>query len=143
MNNKALLTVCLLNLLLAPLILFSQSTAKMVSLQSPNQKINVALLCQQNSDQGDWYIKASYNNNGKNIVAIPRIDVGLSRSDQDFSKELKFLKVSKPILKKTIYSAACQTFCLQQFCQYFLINVILYNEKTNCCLRSFICYKVH
>lgn len=77
----------------------------MVSLQSPNQKINVALLCQQNSDQGDWYIKASYNNNGKNIVAIPRIDVGLSRSDQDFSKELKFLKVSKPILIKKQYTA--------------------------------------
>jgi len=105
MNNKALLAVCLLSLFLAPLVLLSQSAARMISLQSPNQKISVVLSCQQNSDQGEWYMQASYNNNGKTIVAIPRIDAGLSRSDQDFSKELKLLKVSKPILINEQYTA--------------------------------------
>ena len=104
MNNKTLLAAWLFILFSAPLLLFSQSIGKMVSLQSPHQKIIVALLCRQNSDAGEWYIKASYNNNGKITEAIPRIDLGLSRSDQDFSKELKFLKVSKPILINEQYA---------------------------------------
>jgi hypothetical protein len=105
MNYKALLAVRLFILFLAPLSLFSQSTVRQVSIQSPNQKINVALFCQQNSDAGEWCLKASYNNNGTTIEAIPHIDLGLSRSDQDFSKELKFLKSSKPILINEQYAA--------------------------------------
>jgi alpha-glucosidase len=71
--------------------------AQKVTVQSPNQKISVALFSQQNAEVGEWYLKASYINNGKTSEAIPRIDLGLSRSDQDFSKELKFLKAGKLI----------------------------------------------
>jgi alpha-glucosidase len=82
----------------------SSSAQKMV-VQSPNQKINVALISAQNADAGEWYLKVSYNNNGKIAEAIPRINLGLSRSDQDFSKELKFLKADKPILINEEYTA--------------------------------------
>ena len=41
----------------------------------------------------------------KSTEAIPRIDLGLSRSDQDFSKELKFLKAGKPLLINEQYTA--------------------------------------
>jgi alpha-glucosidase len=76
-----------------------------LTVQSPNQKISVALFSKQNADVGEWYIKASYNNNGKTSEAIPHIDLGLSRSDQDFSKGLKFLKAGKQLLINEEYTA--------------------------------------
>jgi len=74
------------------------------TVQSPNQKISVGLFCQQNGDVGEWYINASYNNAGKPGEVIPRIDLGLSRSDQDFAKELKFLKAGKPVVVNDQYT---------------------------------------
>jgi hypothetical protein len=76
-----------------------------LTVQSPNQKINVALYSVQNGDAGEWFLKASYVNAGKSSEAIPRIDLGLSRSDQDFAKELKFLKAGKPVLINEQYTA--------------------------------------
>ena len=105
MNNKVLSRVWLFVLFSAPLLSFSQSIVRQVSIQSPNQKINAALFCQQNSDAGEWYLKASYSNNGKITEAVPLIDLGLSRSDQDFSKELKFIKAGKPVLINEEYTA--------------------------------------
>jgi hypothetical protein len=67
-----------------------------VTVTSPNQKVGIVLYNQQNSDAGEWYLKVSYTNEGKTIEAIPRINLGLSRSDQDFYKQLTFLKASKP-----------------------------------------------
>ena len=72
---------------------------------SPNQKINVALYNRQNTDVGDWYLKVTYVNNGKSCEAIPQISLGLMRSDQDFSKELKFLRQGKPILVNESYTS--------------------------------------
>ena len=76
-----------------------------VTVVSPNQKICIALYNQQNQDVGEWYIKVNLNSNGKICEAIPRINLGLSRSDQDFSKELKFLKAGKTLLVTEQYSA--------------------------------------
>jgi alpha-glucosidase len=76
-----------------------------LTVQSPNQKINVALFCHENTDLGEWYIKVSYLNNGKVTEAIPRIDLGLVRSDQDFSRQLKFLKSGKPLVINEQYAA--------------------------------------
>lgn len=59
---------------------------------SPGKKIKVDLFNRQNAEAGQWYLRISYLNNGKVCEAIPAIDLGLSRSDEDFSKELKFLK---------------------------------------------------
>lgn len=83
----------------------SAVVAQKVIIQSPNQKVSVALFSLQNSDAGQWYLKALYNNNGTSSETIPRIDVGLSRSDQDFAKELKLLKSTKPILINEQYTA--------------------------------------
>src|SRR5687767_9624412 len=101
MENKRLTVVIALVFLLITHVAFAQK----LTVQSPNQKINVSLFSSQNNDAGEWYIKASYNNDEKIAEAIPRIDLGLSRSDQDFAKELKFLKAGKPLLIKEQYTA--------------------------------------
>ena len=44
-------------------------------------------------------------NNGNVTEAIPQIILGLSRADQDFSKELKYLKNSKVTLINENYTA--------------------------------------
>ncbi len=62
---------------------------------SPNNKINVALFKEQDSDNGSWYLQANYNNNGKTSNVLPKIVIGILRSDQDFSDELTFLKADK------------------------------------------------
>jgi alpha-glucosidase len=72
---------------------------------SPNQKIIVSLYNQQNTDFGAWQLKVVYINEGKTSEAIPQINLGISRSDQDFSNELKFLKVGKPLLINEQYTA--------------------------------------
>jgi len=74
-------------------------------IQSPNQKISVQLFNKQSNDIGEWYVKAFYNNNEIITEVIPRIELGLSRSGQDFSKELKVLKAGKPNLINEEYTA--------------------------------------
>lgn len=74
----------------------SVSIAQKATVESPDRKINIALYNQQDSDLGGWYLKINYKGNDHNTVVISQIKLGLSRSDQDFSSELKFLKVSPP-----------------------------------------------
>jgi len=71
---------------------------------SPNQKIKIDLFSQQNGEVGDWYLKVSYSKEGNFSDVIQRIDLGLSRSDQDFTKDLKFLKAGKVLLIKEDYT---------------------------------------
>ena len=86
-------------ILLSSLSTFSQK----ITVSSPNKKINVGLYNTKNGDSGEWYLKVSYTNNAKVSEAIPQITLGLSRADQDFSRELNFLKVSKPLLLNEQY----------------------------------------
>jgi len=88
-------------ILLCTFAAFSQ----IASILSPNQKINVQLYNQQNKDVGEWVLKVTYTDAGKTIEALPQIKLGLSRSDQDFSNELKFIKAGKPILINEQYTA--------------------------------------
>ena len=81
------------------------ASSQKVTVQSPNQKVIAQVFCKQNADVGEWYIKVSYNNNGKVAEAIPVIDLGLSRSDQDFSTQLRFLQASKPVQVNEDYTA--------------------------------------
>lgn len=85
---------------LSSLTVFSQKVAVI----SPNQKINIGLYNTNSAEIGEWYLKVSYINNGKISVVIPRITLGLSRADQDFSKALKFLKVGKLLFIDEQYS---------------------------------------
>ena len=66
--------------------------AQKVTVVSPDKKINIGLINTKNGQSGEWYLKVSYINNGVTTEAIPQILLGLSRADQDFSKELKYLK---------------------------------------------------
>ncbi len=75
-----------------------------ITVLSPDQKISVALFNEQNTDAGAWYLKASYINNNITSEVIPRIDLGVSRSDQDFAKDLKFVKAAKPLLINDAYT---------------------------------------
>jgi len=83
------------------LSLFSQN----VTVISPNQKVNVELYSQQNTDLGEWYLKIKNNRAGESVEAISQISLGLSRSDQDFFSELKFLKAGKTTLINEQYTA--------------------------------------
>jgi alpha-glucosidase len=89
--------ICLINAIAA----FSQK----VTVVSPNQKVTVGLYNRQNTDAGEWYLNVSYLNNGKSSEAIPQIDLGLLRNDQEFAKELKFLKAGKPLVINEQYTA--------------------------------------
>lgn len=71
--------------------------SQQVILNSPNQKISVTLFNMQNNETGSWHLQVNYSENGQMSEVIPRIDLGISRADQDFSKELKFLKAGKPL----------------------------------------------
>jgi hypothetical protein len=76
-----------------------------VTVVSPNNKVSVALYSIQNKDIGEWFLQIGYSDNNKISVAIPKISLGLSRSDQDFAKELKFLKAGKTVLITENYTA--------------------------------------
>jgi alpha-glucosidase len=97
MTNKIILGL----ILLCSLTAFSQK----ITVVSPNKKINVGLYNTKNGDSGEWYLKVNYTNNGKVSEAIPQISLGLSRADQDFSKELNYLKAGKNILIAENYTA--------------------------------------
>jgi alpha-glucosidase len=86
------------------LIVSSIAIAQKVTVDSPNKRINIALYNRENSDLGKWYLKVNYTKDSKACEVIPQIALGISRSDQDFSNELQFIKTSKPILIKELYS---------------------------------------
>lgn len=88
-------------LLLSVLPALPQSGA----LESPNKKINVQLLNDQNTTTGSWYLKINYASDGKISEVIPKIDLGISRADQEFSKELALLKTGKPVEINEKYTA--------------------------------------
>jgi alpha-glucosidase len=87
--------------LISPTLIFAQKA----ELTSPNQKINIELYNQQEQEIGSWYLKVIYKNEGKSYIIIPQIDLGLTCSSGDFSKNLKFLRTSKPLAVKEEYTA--------------------------------------
>ena len=75
------------------------------SVESPNHKISIGIYNHHNTNSGQWYLTVNYIHDGKSCVAIPQIDIGLLRSDQDFSTALKFLNAGKPNLINDQYNA--------------------------------------
>jgi alpha-glucosidase len=82
----------------------SKAGAQKLTVQSPNQKISVAVYNQQ-AGPSEWYLKVSYADSGKTTEAIPKVGLGLLLNDQDFSKELLFLKATKPLVINERYTA--------------------------------------
>lgn len=87
-------------LFLSAMPVFSQK----VSVVSPNNRITVDLINRQNTDSGEWFLKVSYNDKNTTSTVIPEIVLGLTRSDQDFSKDLKLLKTGKQVLINERYN---------------------------------------
>jgi alpha-glucosidase len=76
---------------LSSLAVFSQK----IAVVSPNQKIHIGLYNAQNTEKGEWYLKIKYSNNGKSCETLPQVKLGLVRADQEFSKDLRFVKSGK------------------------------------------------
>ena len=87
-------------LLCLPISGFSQ----IASLTSPNQKVQVALH-QPPSGVGKWYLQIRYSDNGKVSEALPRVELGLLRSDQQFADSLNFTGAGKVVSVKESYTA--------------------------------------
>jgi alpha-glucosidase len=85
------------------LLSYCYSSAQQLQLQSPNKKIAITLDVADSQNQGEWYLKVHYQATTNLAEIIPRISLGLSRRDQDFSKELHFLKATNPRLIKEQY----------------------------------------
>ena len=79
--------------------------AQKETIVSPNKKIKIAIFNEQNKDVGNWYLHVNYFNAEKSSEVIQKIDLGILRNDQDFSKDLKFIKASKPLLINEQYSS--------------------------------------
>lgn len=87
------------------LVLSSRAFTQKITVDSPNKKLNIALYNQQNGDLGEWYLKLNYNGKDNYCEVIPKINLGLSRSDQTFSKDLKFIHANNIVLVNEKYSA--------------------------------------
>lgn len=80
-----------------------QFWSQQIQLKSPNKKNVTTLHCSDPNNPGEWYLKV-YNQTNNNLSEIiPKISLGISRSDQDFSEELHFLKATNPRLIKEHY----------------------------------------
>ena len=92
-------------IIIAIISIFSISTiAQKVAVNSPNKKINVELHNQKDSELGNWYLKVNYFTGDKTCEVIPKINLGLSRSDQDFWRDLEFIDVNEPTLINEKYT---------------------------------------
>jgi alpha-glucosidase len=89
---KSAVSLCLF--LLTTFTVFSQK----VVLVSPNQRIQIGLHNQNNIDNGAWYLTVDLMHNGQTFEVIPKINLGISRSDQDFANELTLIRAGKPSL---------------------------------------------
>ncbi|GAA5030974.1 alpha-glucosidase [Marivirga lumbricoides] len=87
------------------LLIAANGFAQKASVSSPNNKIKVNLINSQNADRGTWHLKIDYLQDNNLSEIISQINLGLSRSDQDFLNELKFIKADKPVLIKEAYSS--------------------------------------
>ncbi|HET9571056.1 MAG TPA: glycoside hydrolase family 97 catalytic domain-containing protein [Bacteroidales bacterium] len=105
MNHKINSSTKLLFILCLLLWTTDLAISQTVNCFSPNKKINIGLFCEQNNTIGNWYLKINYANEGEVSEVIPKIDLGLSRSDQDFSTALKFLKAGKSVLVNEQYTS--------------------------------------
>jgi hypothetical protein len=86
-------------------ILSLNSFSTNITLDSPNKKIRLSLINRQNSDTGEWYLKLNYTSDSVTCEPIPDIRLGLSRSDQDFFKDLKLINTGKISLINEDYTA--------------------------------------
>jgi alpha-glucosidase len=93
------------NFLAMSFCLCQLSFGQKLKIESPDKKITISLHSIDKENNQRWYLKASYQGNGKLTEVIPEIGLGLERGDADFSKGLKFLKQSNQRFISEKYSA--------------------------------------
>lgn len=71
---------------------------------SPNQKIRIELN-RESGNPGGWFLKIVYHADSQVCETIPKISLGMIRSDQEFSNNLNLLKAGKPRLITEQYTA--------------------------------------
>ncbi|MEJ6979498.1 glycoside hydrolase family 97 catalytic domain-containing protein [Pedobacter sp. P351] len=96
---------CITAFLLLSVYCIYPSRAQKLVVQSPNKKNSVALYLEEKGKESYWYLRVTQVDSGKTNEIIPRISLGLKRSDQDFSKDLKFLRAGKQKLISESYTA--------------------------------------
>ncbi len=77
--------------------------AQKLTLQSPNKKVTVDLVNQQNANSGEWSLKVSHTATDKPSEIIPKVTLGLLRSDQEFTN-LTFVSAGKPLVINEKYN---------------------------------------
>ncbi len=77
--------------------------AQVASVSSPDKQISVVVNAPKEFVSDTWFLQVNYNNNGTTPI-IPVMNLGLVRSDQDFSKDLQFIKTGKARLISSNYS---------------------------------------
>ncbi|MBK7259536.1 MAG: glycoside hydrolase family 97 catalytic domain-containing protein [Ignavibacteriae bacterium] len=97
MKTTALLLLTALTI--APL--FAQTT----TIDSPDHHIGISLQNGHDADAGSWFMTVSAKRSDRSTVIIPRIALGLSRSDLDFSKDLRLVSTSAPTTITEDYTA--------------------------------------
>jgi hypothetical protein len=65
------------------------AVAQRLQVESPDHRVTARLYCTEGGDKGEWYLELP--------GMIPRISLGLVRSDQAFWKDLRFIKAGKPV----------------------------------------------
>jgi alpha-glucosidase len=94
----------MIRLLMVLMACHTVARAQVLTVQSPNHKIKVRLFNRQDTKSGEWYLSTGYVANQKETTAIPEIDLGLVRNDQDFSKSLNLVKIGKAKLINESYT---------------------------------------
>jgi hypothetical protein len=79
--------------------------AQVVTVSSPNNKIDVELYKNQDTTTQSWFLRVKYLANGQHYTIIPRIGLGLVCEGQDFSHNLEFLKTGRVKNVQDNYSA--------------------------------------
>ncbi|MBN1767954.1 MAG: glycoside hydrolase family 97 catalytic domain-containing protein [Prolixibacteraceae bacterium] len=110
------------------LLIYFNAISQITEIISPDKKISIALLNDNNDNTGKWFLKVNYLSNQEYTEVIPKIELGLIRSDQNFSNNLKFIKASKPILIKDQYTAISGKRAL---CSNSANEIVVYFENTN------------
>lgn len=99
-----------------------------VTIISPNKAVSTALFEEHNNNSGKWYLQINYANADKYAEVIPKIDLGIIRNDQSFSKELTLKKIGKLVLVKEQYKALHGK---RSQCTNAVSEVVLYFENAS------------
>ncbi len=87
------------------LLISLSSFAGNIELRSPDNRVGVNLLSEELEEGLRWYLQLDYMSADQKKILMPKISIGLVRSDQDFSKGLKLLKAGKSKLINEQYIA--------------------------------------